>query len=89
MLQHTKVDRARAWTRASCRFGSQVQVFGVCVVDAEIVLHCVVAGKGKVGGIGGGSPPPFSNDRTLRVTPRGKRAVFKKRASTHTNARAM
>ena len=34
-------------------------------------------------------PPPFSYDRTLRVTSRGKRAVSKKRERPHTNTRAM
>ena len=32
------------------------------------------------------SPPPFSNDRTLRVTPRGKRAVFKKKKKKSVHA---
>ena len=42
------------------------------------VEGCRSQGKGKLGELWG-SPPPFSNDRTLRVTPRGKRAVFKKK----------
>ena len=51
-----------------------------------------VDSRGALGvlGFGGelcGRPPPFSYDRTLRVTSRGKRAVSKKR-SAHTHQHA-
>ena len=50
------------------------------------VEGCRSQEKGKLGELWG-SPPPFSNDRTLRVTPRGKRAVFKKK-SVHAHQHA-